>query len=335
MGEPIIIDMTYRNAMVNRRELMLLFQLRDQVDPKIKFPEIDTHRDTLQKPGSILDAVFLVEEGGIKTIIKTALYDEIGFNRVINECFIGYFGLNQLNSKNFAKIIGFQVTGCPEAELDFNRYRGKTCVYAMYEHVEGPTFYKYLNSRGFEDVPRILMDIFNALYAASELVDFTHYDLHLENIIIQEGTPVIIDYGLSHIKYQGYDYGRLRPQYGTYNKNLWYADVLGLILILSEYLYNRYPKTDFGLIFMEYQRYTDDILTFELMKSKLKRNEYMRGLESHTALYLTLRLMASFFFGTYDMDCSEYLDMYDTRLTEEMLLYGYNFKEFLNYIMQI
>lgn len=335
MSDLVNINILHRNIAVNDFQLELL---RSE---STLFPSINTEVDTIQMPSSTSAAVFFVKQDGSPKIIKTSIYQtdikKYSFNHVLNECFIGYFGLNTLNSFNFAKIEGFQIAECPwnASDSEWNLYKDKTCIYTIYEYIPGVSFRDYLETASFDQIKSILLELFEALYQASTLLDFTHFDLHQENIIIHNDRPVIIDYGQSHIKYDNYDFGRINPRFHIYNKNVWYTDILCILFGLCEFLYSKYGS--FDTLFADYQEYSSDyhFTTKPPPEIKKLRHSYFNHLDDAPLLYLYVRLLLSYFFDNYEIDPYTYMDQYEIYPNETMLLYGYNFKEFLDYVYNI
>ena len=160
-------------------------------------------------------------------------------NELLHEYFIGTYGLNQLRKlvPNFAYILGSFACSPPAIAQDKDVVawcnNGTSPVsYVLYENIEpslslrdyikqGCTFQQWLN---------IYMQILYSLQVAWEVTDFTHYDLHDENVLVRqinqgtvlipyqddkkttiylqaEGVATVIDYGISHIKYRGENFG--------------------------------------------------------------------------------------------------------------------------------
>src|SRR5690606_10476371 len=79
---------------------------------------------------------------------------------------------------------------------------------------------------------------------------FTHYDLHLLNIIVKKDphiihlpngreietrySPVIIDYGSVHVKIDGIDYGRYLPEGYIENEEFWAHDVFKILSMVYD-----------------------------------------------------------------------------------------------------
>jgi hypothetical protein len=178
-------------------------------------------------------AVFEAQLDGNPIIIKFSTdptVDNLVFNSIVHEAFIGLFGLNRLQSPNFAKIIATSLSSCP-SYIDH-----EICSYVAYEYIEGPTLSKFMESNSDGVIKSILYQVFEAIYYAYRELDFTHYDLHLDNIMIRNNIPVIIDYGRSHIKINNVNYGYYDLWHHVYNRSRWYYDILTLCkwIYLSE-----------------------------------------------------------------------------------------------------
>lgn len=178
--------------------------------------------------------------------IQLQLVDVAIFNEVINESFVGLLGTNTLNSKNFAKVLAGNPSGlCSEKFYDPKGYKIKylgserrliqagkiNCAYAVYEYIPGISLQDFIPRQGtVPNLKKIYWELFSALYEANKKIDFTHYDLHPYNVIVKDNlTPVIIDYGSSHIKYEGKDYGREFARAKIINKSRWYHDVVKIL----------------------------------------------------------------------------------------------------------
>ncbi len=99
------------------------------------------------------------------------------------------------------------------------------------------------------DIKNIFLQLFYALYEAYKRKKFTHYDLHQNNIIvspiksqekitylagelqIDKFKVVIIDYGSSHIEYEGKHYGRVYNG-GIRNIQFWIHDVFKILMYI-------------------------------------------------------------------------------------------------------
>ncbi len=154
-----------------------------------------------------------------------------------HELFVGLFGTNKLRETvpNFSYVFGgFSCTG-PVIGTD-NKiiswcYDGENIPYIVYENIQpNISLAKAIKTISGIDWLRYYMSILYALKAGQK-IEFTHYDLHPENVLLREVQnkkefyvpyetergvteylllnllPVIIDYGYSHIKYNNEHFG--------------------------------------------------------------------------------------------------------------------------------
>lgn len=107
------------------------------------------------------------------------------------------------------------------------------------EYLTGNSFEKFITTCTGAECKRMLMQIMYALEIAQAEVEFTHHDLHSQNVLISDPhemkvfqyqrpngqsryittdrTASILDYGLSHVKYKGVDYGSYNGTSGNMN----------------------------------------------------------------------------------------------------------------------
>lgn len=172
-------------------------------------------------------------------------------NRIIHEYFVGVFALNNLKSyiPNFAFVLGIFRCSPPyierkklsglgrdkkEKPLSFcqNDVQSKQSVYILYENItNSTTMHNYIKHCTTENFLNILVQITFALSLAYETYDFTHNDLHIDNVLIKElkeeitipykrknGSFIyvktkivatIIDLERSHVKVNGKHFGYL------------------------------------------------------------------------------------------------------------------------------
>lgn len=170
----------------------------------------------------------------------------------VNELFVGIFGLNQLREEipNFAYLYtGFQCS-LPIFEPrsgDVTNWcqRGQNSYYIVYENITpNITVADQLKVMTPGQFLPTYMQILLALRAAKIRCDFTHYDLHFQNVIYRRlsGTvsipyqtrfgiryissdliATIIDYGRSYIRYQNLGYSDLTKP-GTLTRNFSIGD---------------------------------------------------------------------------------------------------------------
>lgn len=130
-------------------------------------------------------------------------------NNLIHEYFIGVYGTNILRKylPNFAYVLGgFKcsppvsnpsnlegssgtgdiITWCNNRNININ--------YILYENLEPAIpFRKYLNSCSSTEFLNKYLQVLYALHKANVLIDFTHYDLHHENVVLRKLESHTID----------------------------------------------------------------------------------------------------------------------------------------------
>jgi len=153
-----------------------------------------------------------------------------------------------------------------------------------------------------QDFKNIIIQIFYALNIASKSLKFTHYDLSMNNIIIQDlgrsktlkyqakiivsrYVPVFIDYGLSHIKINDTDIGVDIKYYNVYNKSFPIYDIYFLLFTLyykmTIDLYHKDIKDNVSAIY----RYTRRLLKYfinDIPKTGPARTKYSERLSTYT-----------------------------------------------------
>ena len=198
---------------------------------------------------------------------------------LMHEYFIGVYGLNALRAivPNFAYIMGGFKCAPPyinnknvDSFCENDRDPSKNVNYVLYENISPAiSFGTYISQKSTSFVMFLekYMQVLYALHIAVRDSDFTHYDLHIENILIRnishgpansddtkvegvnqffipyqtergqeylltDGISTVIDYGQSHIKYNGQDYGYFRNiSYNTYpNRSFPMFDAYKLLL---------------------------------------------------------------------------------------------------------
>lgn len=210
-------DIEY-NILMNRLQVNMLRNIDGQVDLR---PYVESETKWITKrsysnSGGLFgesddkDIYTIKLSNGELVLVKVNNSDDTeysDFNESINEIFVGLFGINKLNSPNFAKIINFTLDSeC----LDSDSAHSKTCNYVAYQYIQGQTLGKLIIDAKVsrEILIKIIKEIFHVLHHAYHELKFVHNDLHLDNIMItNEFIPVIIDYGRSTIQLDGKDYG--------------------------------------------------------------------------------------------------------------------------------
>lgn len=159
-----------------------------------------------------------------------------------HEIVVGVYGTNELRNiiPNFAYVFGgFRCT--KPIHIPTNNIVSLWCrdyelsvVYTIYENIyPSMTLKEYIAQpdRTPDDVVKVYLQILLALKIARDTIQFTHYDLHDENVLIRktnlnrfyikypynsdttyyietDNIPTIIDYGYSHIVYDNKHYGK-------------------------------------------------------------------------------------------------------------------------------
>jgi serine/threonine protein kinase len=168
--------------------------------------------------------VIKFEHYGTTYILKT--FNSKG-DELTNEAFIAIHGTNNLSG--FAKILKIEYKiWHPIHEIYFD--------YTIQEYIDGIELKKRLKYLDINDTPEILLqiikDVINIIYKAYTSINFTHYDLKTDNIIIKDNIPYIIDYGTSHIKMDNVDYGINVEYANIYNKGFWVSDIIKLLICI-------------------------------------------------------------------------------------------------------
>lgn len=156
---------------------------------------------------------------------------------LIHELFVG-IQLNSLRSlvPNFAYVFGGFKCSPPviDATKDVVAWCNNTAVsvhYVLYENIApAKSMREYVANCTFSQWLDKYLQILYALNIAQEKKDFTHYDLHDENVLVRDigensfsipyeterngteylltdGIATVIDYGFSHVQYKGQHYG--------------------------------------------------------------------------------------------------------------------------------
>ncbi|MNK85009.1 hypothetical protein D3C87_1048770 [compost metagenome] len=153
-----------------------------------------------------------------------------------HEAVVGLFSINSLRKTipNFAFTMG--AFGCTAPIIDNNRNVMEWCasdkpqdtplVYIALENIKpSVTFGSFIRTGSPSDFTNYIIEIMFALDTAHKQIDFTHYDLHIGNILLRDlaslrtidykngyyatttKVPTIIDFGFAHVKHNGNHYG--------------------------------------------------------------------------------------------------------------------------------
>jgi hypothetical protein len=156
---------------------------------------------------------------GMDVIVKVAGYAD-DQQEIRNEALV-WQQLRKLDDYHFAPIIQYGVI----MEIDV----------VVYRKIVGVSLEEYVETCDVKALCIILRELFSTLHNAEKILGFTHYDMHLQNVLVTtEGYPVVIDYGLSYVASD--------PRTGTYNRvghitpTTWWAhDVIKVLFMLYEF----------------------------------------------------------------------------------------------------
>ncbi len=178
-------------------------------------------------------------------------------NDFVHESLVCLLCLNDLRKKipNFSFIYStFKCGGVVSKGKDVELwcgYKGSNSTlseYIVYENItHSISMLDYIRKCSIDEFMDVFMQIIYSLKLASEECDFTHYDLHLLNVLVRSISNIsikyddnlyintnkiatIIDYGRAHVKYKNKDYGEVTGPYrSTYNKGFILTDVHGIL----------------------------------------------------------------------------------------------------------
>lgn len=209
--------------------------------------------------GKVLKSDIVIEE--LKENYTVVLKDNINYIEDINEIFINQVRINPEiiynNNPNFPLMISYILCHpnptpnkmCQESILDIEKYdlddinmllkKNIIKLYGIYEYINGKTLLSYISTLKFlrlsekekwDFIKNVLIQVFSALQSLTNTKDsngrsqnYTHYDLHMGNIMIED-EPLnytykltdqdtlslntnfkcfIIDQGLSNVEYDG------------------------------------------------------------------------------------------------------------------------------------
>ncbi len=166
----------------------------------------------------------------IKTYEKIGSTQEEEEDILIHEYFVGAYGTNSLRKDipTFSYIPGIFTCGSiirENLDVPYCSENNPIASYLIYENIKDSITLAKWNGT-FEDMLNIIIQLLLALDTAYRQFRFTHYDLHIGNIMISEKETYIpyeidgetlflktnyiasiIDYGMSYIEYKGKSYG--------------------------------------------------------------------------------------------------------------------------------
>ena len=174
-------------------------------------------------------------------VIKAQSYKDLW-----TEFIAGYYCLNVMRHMipNFSLVYGLFNCSLPVADktsVGSWCWNGQGSGYIVYEKIQGPPLEQFLPTASVESVIKSIMQTFYSIHMAYKRYDFTHYDLHTNNVVIHkipekrrieyqipggsvymdvDAIACIIDYGLCHIEYRGLNVGKNNYEHASifYNK---------------------------------------------------------------------------------------------------------------------
>lgn len=156
-------------------------------------------------------------------VIKIAIEKEAACLR--NEVFVAK-SLERLQNKRFCRVHSYSAN---QTSSFYPANSGKTEVAVFYK-IDGISLLEFLQDASLHDSFLVLKEIIGALYQANERLGFTHYDLHLKNIMVEyDGTPVIIDYGYSYLRSEDISLGMVLAEGAIRPETNWAHDILKLL----------------------------------------------------------------------------------------------------------
>ena len=188
-----------------------------------------------------------------KVFCKLIAYDRIDdIYSNINEA---YISLKYINNKliqlpYFAKLMGFSFNEKSFHHIFTKKNLNSFGVLSLiYENIEGITLKEYINTCNINQFGCVLTQILFAYFEANKQIGFTHYDLHLENILIKtldsdividwDGMVIktktiikFIDYEFSYCHNSGEKDSLVLNYANIHGKNYWIYDIFKLLICL-------------------------------------------------------------------------------------------------------
>lgn len=156
--------------------------------PPLTTNEVRSHFPTVQIVNQLSaggqGALFVIDFNGQKAALK--LYNDAYLTRAEREC----IALTNLRSQNVVQLYGWGTV----------HLRGRDCIYAITEFVEGNSLREIINRRVLdEDEARKLgIGVTKAISDLWSLDKIVHRDLKPENIMIKpDGTAIVLDLGIA------------------------------------------------------------------------------------------------------------------------------------------
>lgn len=214
---------------------------------------------------SVYGIVFAVKYDNTLPMVMKAPRGRRSNDDLLHEMVIGTI-MNTLRGEvpNFVYTYGLTKSANPiplpslkKEALSFVRNnRTEGSYYKLFiEYINGVSFDDFILNCTGEECRIMLMQIFYALEQAQQQYEFTHHDLHGQNVLItaphphrvmtyhrpggavryltSSHTALILDYGMSHARYQGVDYGNYLGVFSNTNNYHPLADAFRLVGYLA------------------------------------------------------------------------------------------------------
>lgn len=268
------------NLRVNNREKRMITKMTTKLNLNID--------DILKRDGDVFEYIILASRGEdfeLRYILECKYYDndtehhylikvmpyvsnEI-YHELIHEAWVGSFAISKLPSaiqKYFlpvrrASFSQTVLTNIYPKSKPFQEY-----IYLVYDYVEHISYQAYVRDLNFEKLKRLIRKIIDILHQANEAIEFTHYDLHTNNIIIADDEPLIIDYEFSHVKINGKNYSYRDNSYGINDRSCWFFDVIKFLLCNAMLFDNYYVDHRCKLTYSEPPTKVDERIIVWLRK---------------------------------------------------------------------
>jgi hypothetical protein len=185
--------------------------------------------DVSRLPGTEEDSYIFIYKD---VLLKFAMAPEDDIESFYRQIIIG-LELNKLDNSGFVRTIGYYNDDLCKIPVvsDFVK---KPCIYLYLERVNGPTMKKFIKSASLLQFRIVISKLARNYKVALDKYGFTHYDLHLSNLIIsavgEELMPVLIDFEAAHISLEDGDLGENFTDVGRYpGESNWIYDFFKLL----------------------------------------------------------------------------------------------------------
>ena len=232
-------------------DLILKYKYEDKIDYHFLIKKYITD---LKRIGgeSLMGNAFTAKFDGIDNFYVIKAPKTKDQESLLHECIVAFLATNRLRRlfPTFSYVYAIKDCSLPVTEGKSvkswcDKEGGESVDYAFYENVSGAIpFGNFIENCSYRDFINNSLHVIMSLYMANKLYDFSHYDDHLDNILIRpviekkyvkydisiigdesgnaiyvnafNGIPTFIDYGMSHIQINGVHYNSQVRGIGTY-----------------------------------------------------------------------------------------------------------------------